>query len=225
VTVDILSPERVLFTAFGYPMSYIEFTGTLLYLFSVWLIGKRNLLTWPVGILSVLLFMVLFYQIRLYSDALEQIYYLGASFYGWWLWAQAGPRRESPPDVFFSSGRSLVIWAGVTLASGVALGAFMADVHNIAPRLFPEPASYPFVDAVTTVMSFSAMWLLVLRRTESWIYWIVVDLAGIWLYFEKGVMMLGLLYVALLLLATRGLYAWARAASEPGAGQRSPATS
>ena len=45
-----------------------------------------RLLTWPIGIISVVLFGVLFYQIQLYSDTLEQFYYLGASVYGWWFW-------------------------------------------------------------------------------------------------------------------------------------------
>ena len=83
---NLLSVNNIAFTVLGYPMSYVELIGTILYLWSVWLISKRQVLTWPVGIISVLLYMVLFYQIHLYSDTLEQIYYLGASIYGWILW-------------------------------------------------------------------------------------------------------------------------------------------
>lgn len=70
----LLSVDNVFFTVPGYPMSYIEFAGTILYLASVWLIARRNVLTWPIGIASVLLYLILFYQIHLYSDALEQVY-------------------------------------------------------------------------------------------------------------------------------------------------------
>ncbi|MEO0562172.1 MAG: nicotinamide mononucleotide transporter family protein, partial [Chloroflexota bacterium] len=79
--MNLLSVDNIAFTVVGYPLSYIELVGTVLYLASVWLISRRNMLTWPVGIISVLLFMVLFYQIRLYADAIEQVYYLGASVY------------------------------------------------------------------------------------------------------------------------------------------------
>ena len=72
--MNILSVQNIAFSVLGYPMSYIEFVGTVLYLWSVWLIARRRVLTWPVGIVSVLLYMALFYQIRLYSDSLEQIY-------------------------------------------------------------------------------------------------------------------------------------------------------
>jgi len=73
-----LSVDTIFVTVLGSPISYIEFAGTVLYLWSVWLIARRRMLTWPVGIVSVLLYMALFYQIRLYSDAPEQLYYLGA---------------------------------------------------------------------------------------------------------------------------------------------------
>ena len=73
IMLNFFSVDKVLLTVLGYPMSYIEFAGTILYLWSVWLIAKRHILTWPVGIVSVLLYMILFYQIRLYSDTIEQI--------------------------------------------------------------------------------------------------------------------------------------------------------
>jgi nicotinamide mononucleotide transporter len=71
---DLLSVDTVFLTVLGYPLSYIELVGTVLYLASVWLIAKRNVLTWPVGIVSVVLFAILFYQIQLYADTIEQAY-------------------------------------------------------------------------------------------------------------------------------------------------------
>lgn len=57
-----LSVDNIAFTVLGYPMSYVELLGTILYLWSVWLIAHRRVLTWPVGIISVLLYMALFYH-------------------------------------------------------------------------------------------------------------------------------------------------------------------
>jgi len=102
--INLLSVDTVFFTVLGYPMSYIELVGTVLYLWSVWLIARRRMLTWPVGILSVLLYMALFYQIRLYSDALEQIYYLCASVYGWWYWSRSQHQSHTIADVSYAQG-------------------------------------------------------------------------------------------------------------------------
>jgi nicotinamide mononucleotide transporter len=207
---SLFSVDTVLFRVLGYPLSPIEFTGTICYLWSVWLIGRRNMLTWPVGIVSVLLYLAIFYQIRLYSDAFEQAYYLGASAYGWWFWSRARSQAGPLTPVACSTKRAMLAWALVTLLLSAALGLVTSRLHLIAPRLFPEPASYPWLDALTTVMSLTAMWLMARRHTESWIYWIVVDVIGIWLYYEKGVRFIALLYVVLLVLAVRGLLQWKR---------------
>jgi nicotinamide mononucleotide transporter len=63
--------ETVFVTLFGYPMSYLELTGTVFNLWSVWLVARKNILTWPVGVVGVILFAILFYQIQLYSDLVE----------------------------------------------------------------------------------------------------------------------------------------------------------
>lgn len=215
--VELLSVDRVLFEVLGYPMSFVELTGTIAYLASVWLIARRSMATWPVGIVSVLLFMVLFYQIQLYADALEQIYYLGASAYGWWYWASTPRETGAITGVGFSPPASLVAWAAVTLALSGGLGVFLMRIHLVAPSLVPAPASLPLLDALTTVMSFVAMWLLVRKRTESWVYWIVVDVIGIGLYWYKDVRFVALLYVVLLVLACRGLVAWMAVASSVSA--------
>ncbi len=97
----------------------------------------------------------------------------------------------------------------------------MTRVHLWLPVLFPEAASYPWLDAATTVMSFTAMGLMTLKRTESWLYWIVVDTLGIGLYWVKDVRFISLLYVVLLALALRGLGLWLAAPRVDAAGGRS----
>src|ERR671919_305382 len=101
--LQFLSVDNIAFVLLGYPMSYIELIGTVLYLWSVWLIAKRRVLTWPVGIVSVLLYMILFYQIRLYSDAIEQVYYIGASIYGWIVWNHSRNEDGKVTDVTYSN--------------------------------------------------------------------------------------------------------------------------
>ncbi len=208
---DIISVKNIAFTFLGYPMSYIEFVGTVLYLWSVWLIAKRRVLTWPVGIISVLLYMALFYQIRLYSDTLEQIYYLAACAYGWWRWADAPKDKGQILDIRFSTSRGSFIAIAVTIVLSITDGYLMSRVHILFPKLFPEQASFPYLDALTTFMSFTAMWLMVQKRIESWIYWIIVDVIGIGLYYAKDVRFVSLLYVILLFLAIKGFVSWINA--------------
>ena len=213
---EILSVNTILFTLWGYPMSYIEAVGTILYLWSVWLIAKRNIITWPVGIVSVVLYALLFYQIQLYSDAIEQIYYIGASIYGWWHWSKAPREHGIVAGVGFSGKRPILFYIALALILSAATGAIMSRIHLLVPVIFPEPASFPYLDALTTIMSFTAMWLMARQRTESWIYWIIVDVIGIGLYYSKNVKFVALLYVVLLVLASKGLAEWIRTAEGKG---------
>ncbi len=210
---SLLSTGNVVLTLWGYPLSLIELVGTVLYLASVWLIARRNVLTWPVGIASVLLYLVLFYEIRLYADALEQLYYLGASAYGWWYWTRGAGTSGARVAVRWGQTKSIALWLGITAVGSAVLGMGVSRFHLWWPGVFPEPASFPFVDAGTTVASLVAMWLMARKQAESWLYWIVVDAVAIWLYFQKEVRFVALLYVVLLAIALRGFASWRRAAS------------
>ncbi len=192
-------------------MSVIEFVGTILYLWSVWLIAKRRVLTWPVGLVSVLLYMALFYQIRLYSDTFEQMYYIIACIYGWWRWADSPKEEGQILDVRFSTTKGIMLAVSLTIVLSLLDGWFMSRVHLLFPAWFPEPAAFPYLDALTTFMSLTAMWLMAIKRIESWLYWIIVDIIGIGLYFTKGVMFVTLLYVILLFLAVKGFLSWMQA--------------
>jgi nicotinamide mononucleotide transporter len=209
--LNFLSVNNIAFTILGYPMSYVELIGTILYLWSVWLISKRQVITWPVGIVSVLLYMVLFYQIRLYSDTLEQVYYLGASIYGWVIWNKSPKDDGQVVDVGYSGRQVIIVWVIITGVVSMLTSVLMGRIHLLLPVLFPEAASYPFLDTLTTIMSFTAMWLMARKRIESWLYWIVVDGIGIWLYFVKDVKFISLLYVILLVMAVNGLRSWHKA--------------
>lgn len=207
--------NTIAFTIAGYPMSYLELVGTLLNIACVWLVARNNIWSWPIGNIAVVLFGILFFQINLYSDFFEQIYFLVTGFYGWFVWSQAKKQKagaektkEEVPRWGTSAEHGITV---ATIALGtLALGFFMSHIHTIFPNAFAEPASFPYLDAFTTIMSFVANILLVHRRISSWPIWILVDIIGIWLYFQKGVLFVSLLYVLFLGMAISGLWNWIR---------------
>ncbi len=208
--MNIFSVETIALTIGDYPLSWIELVGTVLYFASVALIARKNLLTWPIGIASVILYGILFWQIRLYSDCIEQAYYLVISVWGWVSWHGTKHRNKDIPTGF-SKPLTIAAWAAGTLAAGALLGLAVARFHIWMPALFPAPADYPFLDAFTTVASFAAMYLMTERRAESWLWWLTVDAIGIGLYWVKDVRFIALQYVALLFMAAYGLWKWTRA--------------
>lgn len=210
--------NTVFFTFIGYPMSYLEFFGTLANIASVWLIARKNVLTWPVGIVAVILFLALFYQIQLYSDMLEQFYFLVTGFWGWWVWTRStttvGDEDSSGQGADKITVQEVASWGGVTAVGTVALTWFTMQLNLWLPSIFLAPPSFPVLDALTTVMSFVATILMIRKKVLCWYYWIIVDVIGIGLYFAKDVKFLSLLYFIFLILAVQGLLKWRANAQE-----------
>lgn len=210
-----LSVDTIFFTLLNYPMSYLEFFGTIFTGWSVYLAAKNKVITWPVGLLGIILYGFLFYQIHLYSDLLEQVYYFLTTFWGWYLWLK--PKSLSETD---TANHELKVgslnrnaYYGYSMAILVftyLLGLFMTNIHILLPAYFPVAASFAYLDSFTTILSFAATILLVQRKIENWHLWIVVDIIGIWLYYQKGVAFLSLLYLAFLINAFYGLGKWQR---------------
>lgn len=208
---ELLSINTIALTILGYSMSYVELVGTVFNLWCVWLVTRRRVLSWPVGLVGVVLFALLFWQIQLYADVLEQVYYFVTGVWGWLLWRQVsgGPNVVEVP-VERLTAPTRMRWVVGIVACSFVLGIVLTRVHLWLPTIFLEPASLPYLDAFTTVLSFAAQILLMRRVVENWVLWIIVDVCAIGLYAVKGVLLVSILYAIFLVLASKGLYDWVR---------------
>lgn len=204
----LFSVHNVAFSFVGYDMSWLELGCTVLNLWSVWLMARHKILTWPVGNVAVVLSFLLFWQIQLYDDVVEQIYYFVTGFWGWWLWSKGGGATDL--TIRRNTGRETLGALGLTAVLSVLAGWATGNLNAWLPALFPKPASLPYLDAATTVASFTAQILMVRQRLECWWFWIVIDFVGIGLYAYKGVLLMSGLYAVFLVLAIGGLITWTR---------------
>lgn len=202
--------NNIIFTVIGYPISYVEFIGTLLNIATVWLVARKKILNWPIGIIATLFFGILFYQINLYADLIEQFYFLITGFIGWYIWAKAKKPANEDTDIVVlrNSKNQNIAWGVGIVATSIIAGWALSHVHVWLPAVFPEPAALPYLDAGTTVASFAATILMIRRKLENWVLWIIVDIIGIGLYWYKAVPFVALLYVIFLILATGGFISW-----------------
>lgn len=205
--------NNIAFTLLEYQISWLELVGTILNLLCVLLVARRNMWTWPLGIVSVVMFGALFWQINLYADVAEQIYYFITGIVGWYMWANVKSRDKDDHKVLVTTnslGVNLLWIVGIAATSVVASWA-LSNVHIWLPVIFPEPASLPAIDATTTIMSFAAQYLMLKRKLENWILWILVDVVAVWLYWYKGVPFVALLYLIFLFNAFYGYFNWKKA--------------
>lgn len=204
---NLFSVEYVLIQIFDYPLSLIEVSGTVFYILSVLFISQKNILTWPTGILSGVLYLLIFYQIQLYADAFLQIYFISISFIAWKNWKQE-EMNFNTIHVSFSGSRTILFWAFLSLFSSLGFYCFLKDIHIYFPVIFPKEASYPLADSFTTIMSIIGMYLMSKKKTESWMYWAIVDAISTYLYWMKNVKLLSIEFCVFFFFAIYGFRKW-----------------
>jgi nicotinamide mononucleotide transporter len=181
-------------------VSSIEIVAAILGVVNIILLVRRSIWNYPFGIVMVTLYGVVFFQARLFSDALLQVFFFVVQIYGWWVWYHARD-HAGLVKVELMSARSRVICAAVIVVATVAEGWYLANYTT---------DSAPWMDANTTAMSVVAQYLLSIRKIENWVLWIVTDVVQIGLYYWKGLYPTTGLYILFLILSCVGLYEWLR---------------
>ena len=211
--MDFFSIEEIFFTAWGYPVSYLEFAGLVTGILSVFLASLGNVWNWPLGIVYVILMMILFYQVHLYPDMLLHFYFLITNLLGWWRWKH--PRKSEEDNrrelrISWLEPKQILIAVGIIAAGTLALGLFASKLHLILPFAFTAPSAAPYTDSFITVASVLAAWFLINKKIEAWLLYLFVDVTGVYLYFVRDIKLTSLLYFFYCLLATFALINWIR---------------
>lgn len=183
------------------PVNPLEAIAALLGIVNIVLLIRRSIWNYPFGLAMVALYARIFFDARLYSDALLQIFFFVIQLYGWWAWWRAGGGRE-PVAVLRLTPAARALWIAAIVLITLAWGAIM---HRYTD------AAYPWWDGAVAIASVAAQILLARRLIENWLLWIVVDLMAIGLYASRGLATTAGLYALFLALAGWGLIQWARA--------------
>ncbi|MCG7409672.1 nicotinamide riboside transporter PnuC [Paenibacillus sp. ACRRX] len=190
----------MLLVAYWTSSSTLEIVATTTGLLSVWLTARENIWCWPIGLVNVACFFVMFYDAKLYADMTLQIFFFAFSVQGWIVWLTRRGADKVRPTVRMSSTWRIWLAAaivGITVAWGYLLATY-------------TDASIPYLDALVATLSLAAQYLLSQKIWESWYFWITVDVLSIGMYMYKGLFTVGCLYVVFLAIAIAGLLQWQR---------------
>lgn len=180
----------------------LEWVAAGLGVANITLLIWRSPLNYPFGMAMVALYIFVFFEKRLYAESGLQVFFFAAQGWGWWMWHKAGG-QEAQVAVGWLDGPSRLVWATITLAISLNLGWVLHRFTN---------AAMPFADAAVAGASVAAQVLLGLRRAENWVLWVLIDVASIGLYINRGLYPTAGLYGGFLVMSLIGLREWARAA-------------
>ena len=186
--------------------SRIEQVAVAFGIAGVFLSVRQKILAWPVGIVNVLCYTIVFWDARLYADMGLQVVYAVLSVYGWYQWLHGGAERTALP-VSRVSARTAATLAALAVAFAVALGTFLSRTTD---------ASLPWLDSSLTAASLAAQWMLTRKLLENWLVWIVADAVYVGMFLYKGLHLTAVLYAIFLGLAIMGWLQWRRSLAAAG---------
>ena len=160
---------------------------------------NENILVFPTGIISTILYIIICYKFILYGDMLINIYYTFMSLYGWYVWS------------FKVSGENVVITTSKKDDVAKSIFIFLSTIVIISYIYvyFDRMRNMTdYLDTFTSAIFFTAMWLMANKKIEHWIFWIIGNLISIPLYFVKGLGFSSIQFTIFLILAIIGYREW-----------------
>ncbi|MDD2381853.1 MAG: nicotinamide riboside transporter PnuC [Mariniphaga sp.] len=181
----------------------IELLGALLGVLYIFFSIRQHILTWPTGLFTSLLYIIVFFRSGFYADMGLQVYYVGVSIYGWYYWIKGGQPVTEKAVTKVPITRiplRLLAWAGLATIAIFVLLVFIL-------MRFTD-STVPLMDAFTTALSILATWMLARKYIEHWMIWIVVDLVSTGLYVYKSLWPTVVLFIVYTVMAVAGHREW-----------------
>lgn len=185
-----------------YPTLFVilEIIAVIFGFLSVWYSKQNNILVYPTGIVSTMIFVYLLWQWELLGDMMINAYYFSMSIYGWYVWTRKVDDDHFTPITSTTRKEKIL---SVVIFTGTLL--FVFGIYEWFDKWNNWTA---YVDTITTAIFFVGMWLMARKKIENWIYWIIGDIISVPLYFYKGLTLTSLQYLLFTIIAIYGYLAW-----------------
>ena len=186
--------------------SYLEWAANILTALCIYLAGRNKVLTWPVGIIATCLFGALFYKAGLFADSLLQVFFIATGIIGWMGWKNNKIVEEIPTHI---DVKKFVLYSVIAIIVAIAYGYFL--LYRVADTF---DAYVPFVDSLILTLSILGQLLLMRKKIETWMVWIVVNIISVPLYFSRDLYLTSFMYSLFLINAVVSYFYWKKLMGE-----------
>lgn len=183
----------------------IEIIAVATGLLSVWYSKKINVLVFPIGIISVLLYVFIFIKNGLFANAVINFLYFVISVFGWWNWKRqkANDKRLKAKElsVTFLNTRQRLLTLAIVIVLLVISKIFTTDTPT-------------FLDYFTGVLGLGGMLFTALKKVENWVLYLLCDIILIPLCIVNGLYLTVLQYLIYAIIAVMGCISWSKEAKK-----------
>lgn len=180
-------------------MTPLEIAANIVMVAAVFLAARNHWSTWPLGVLGCVLFGFLFFQSKLYADVTLQVFFVITNFVGWYLWRKPANETVSRPITRVSVKTIALIFMPLAILTALAYGTLLAQTTD---------AHLPRIDSLVLTFSIAAQFLLMARKLETWMFWMIVNIIAIPLFASKGLYLTSFVYALFLGNAVYGYLNW-----------------
>lgn len=177
----------------GYPITFLELSCALTGLVAVFMAAKSSIWNWPISIVSQILWFVFYLKNGLYGNMTLQLYFTAVCIYGWYNWSM-----EDGKLIKKLKNKSKIL-LGSTLTCLCLIGGYILSLYQ------PE---YPYMDAIITLSSVLAIFLISRKYIEAWYLWLMVDVLYVVLFYMKGFYLITIEEILITCIAIFGYYNW-----------------
>ena len=186
----------------------IELIAVATGLISVWYSKKINVLVFPIGIISVLLYVFIFIKNGLFANAVINFLYFVISVFGWWNWKKDNGQQTTDNR---QQSESLTVTFLNTRQRFVTL-AFVLVLLFVS-KIFSSDTT-TFLDYLTGVLGLGGMLLTALKKVENWALYLLCDIILIPLCIYNGLYLTVLQYIIYAIIAVMGYISWSKEAKK-----------
>lgn len=178
--------------------SPLDQANLVLGVLGVWLMTRRNLWAFPVGLVAVTVQGILFFRARFYADSALQVFFFVALAWGWWHWIRGrGAAPELPVTSLSGRGR---LWCALAVVGATAVWA-------LALQRWTD-AVMPWRDAAIAALQVAGQVLQARKKLENWALFTAANLIAIPAYWSAELAYTAFLFGIYLTLGLVGWRAW-----------------
>ena len=193
-------------------MNYPELIAVVFGIASVWFARKENILVFPMGIISVLIFIYLFFTGRMYANAGINVIYFFTNAFGWYNWSR---KKNEEHVVKITRNTSRQNWLIIVFAIVFYIAVLLLlRWYNRADAAYLH-SSMPWMDALNSSLFLCATILMTIKKLENWHFWIAGNVVSRPIFLIQGFYFTSFQYAVFLVLALSGLSLWRKKAKTP----------
>lgn len=177
----------------------LEWFGVFTGILCVWLAAKNNIYSWPIAIISVVIYIFIFFESKLYADMGLQFYFFIMNIYGWYYWSKNRNNPEASRPVANITQKEILISIVSIIIFTFLLGQFLYKNTD---------AALPYIDSFCTACSLVAQIFLARKVMQNWLIWIFVDIIYVGMYISKDLYATAVMYALYVYIASVGYLDW-----------------